>query len=351
MSTEAKTLKSVQEYYGKVLSQSSDLKTNACCSTEAVAASHKDILSEIEDEVLAKFYGCGTPLPPALEGRTVLDLGCGTGRDAYLLSKLVGPEGKVIGIDMTDEQLEVAQRNLDKQMKRFGFAKPNVDFRKGFIEDLAAAGVEDNSVDVVVSNCVINLSPDKRRVFSEIFRVLKPGGELYFSDVYADRRVPEHLRNDEVLYGECLSGAMYTEDFRRLLADLGCRDSRVVSQAPITISNPEIEDVIGLISFASITVRAFKLDSVEDRCEDYGQVATYKGGLAEDPHAFMLDDHHLFERNRPMLVCGNTAAMLEETRYAQYFDVTPRKEHFGLFDCGGTAVLSHEETSSSSSCC
>jgi ubiquinone/menaquinone biosynthesis C-methylase UbiE len=343
MSTEAKTLKNVQDYYGKVLAQSSDLKTNACCSTEAIASSHKGILSQIEDEVLSKFYGCGTPLPPALEGRTVLDLGCGTGRDAFLLSKLVGPTGSVIGVDMTDEQLEVARRNLDKQMKRFGFDKPNVDFRKGYIEDLAAVGLEDNSVDVVVSNCVINLSPDKRRVFSEIFRVLKPGGELYFSDVYADRRIPESLRNDKVLYGECLSGAMYTEDFRRLLAELGCLDSRVVSQSPITISNPEIEDAVGLISFSSITVRAFKLASVEDRCEDYGQVATYNGGLGDDPHTFLLDNHHLFERNRPMLVCGNTAAMLEETRYSKYFDVTPRKEHFGLFDCGDVTIIAHEQ--------
>jgi SAM-dependent methyltransferase len=175
---------SVKDYYGRVLQSSTDLKTSACCIGDELPRHHKAILAEIEDEVLARFYGCGSPLPPGLEGAVVLDLGCGSGRDAYLASKLVGAEGRVIGVDMTDEQLDVARRHESAQMKRFGFVEPNVDFRQGYIEDLAAAGVEDESVDVVISNCVINLSPDKERVFSEIFRVLKPGGELYFSDVF-----------------------------------------------------------------------------------------------------------------------------------------------------------------------
>jgi arsenite methyltransferase len=144
----------------------------------------RPILNEIHTEILDRFYGCGSPIPSALEGATLLDLGCGTGRDAYMLAKLVGPNGRVIGLDMTDEQLDVARRHIDYHMKKFGYASPNVDFREGFMEDLAAAGIADNSIDLVVSNCVINLSPNKEKVFSEILRVLKPSGELYFSDVF-----------------------------------------------------------------------------------------------------------------------------------------------------------------------
>jgi SAM-dependent methyltransferase len=259
------TLAAVREYYGEVLQGTKDLKTNACCSTETMPRAHRRILDQIEDEVIERFYGCGSPIPEAIEGLTVLDLGCGTGRDVYLLSKLVGPAGRVIGIDMTEDQLAVARRHVGAQMERFGFAEPNVDFRHGYIEDLAGAGIADDSVDVVVSNCVINLSPDKDRVFREIFRVLKPGGELYFSDVFAGRRIPEPLRRDPVLHGECLAGALYIEDFRRLLRDLGCADYREMSRRRIDPDNEELEAKAGMIDFYSITVRAFKLP-LEDIC-------------------------------------------------------------------------------------
>jgi SAM-dependent methyltransferase len=204
---------------------------------------------------------------------------------------------------------------------------------EGYIEDLAACGIADASVDVVVSNCVLNLAPDKARVFAEIFRVLKPGGELYFSDVFADRRIPTALRSDPVLLGECLGGALYVEDFRRVMAAVGCADARVVSRAPIPLLDPAIEAKLGMVRFESITVRAFKLD-LEDRCEDYGQLAIYRGGLPQVPHAFDLDDHHRFETGRPLRVCGNTFDMLASTRYAGYFELMgDKRTHFGLFDC------------------
>ena len=326
----------VREYYGKVLLGKKDLQTNACCTADQVSARFRALLKNIDEEILDRFYGCGAPLPEALEGCTVLDLGCGTGRDVYLAAQLTGPEGNVIGIDMTPEQLEVAERHLKPQMRKFGYLSPNVSFRHGYIEDLAAAGITDNSVDVVISNCVINLSPDKERVFSEIFRVLKPGGEMYIADVFVDRRLPGALREDPVLLGECLSGAMYGEDFRRLVARLGCADPREMSRAAITINNPEIEAKIGMANFHSVTVRAFKLDDLEDRCEDYGQVAYYQGTLPGAPHAFVLDGHHRFETRRPYPVCGNTASMLEGTRFAPHFRIEgDRSTHFGHFHCGG----------------
>lgn len=327
-----KITESVQDYYGRVLQSSADLKTSACCLAETLPPHVLEALREVHDEVKDRFYGCGSPIPPAVDGITVLDLGSGSGRDCYVLSKLVGPKGKVIGLDMTDEQLAVARKHQDYHAKKFGWA--NTDFRTGYIEDLAGAGIADASVDLVISNCVLNLSPDKAACFREIFRVLKPGGELYFSDVFADRRIPAPLATDPVLLGECLGGALYLEDFRRLMHDAGCRDARVVSSSPLTLTHPDVARKIGFVNFTSKTLRAFKLD-LEDRCEDFGQVAYYQGTLAEHPHGFALDDHHLFRAQQPMLVCGNTADMISRTRYAKHFFVAgDKRRHFGLFDCG-----------------
>lgn len=153
----------------------------------------------------------------------------------------MGPTGRVIGVDMTDEQLAVARAHVDWHTQRYGYATPNVRFVKGLIEDLRTVGIADGSVDVVVSNCVLNLSPSKAQVLKEVFRVLCPGGELYFSDVFCDRRLPAALREDKEVLGECLGGAMYIEDFRRLLADeLGCKDYRVMEEAPIEVTDEAI---------------------------------------------------------------------------------------------------------------
>lgn len=197
----------------------------------------------------------------------------------------------------------------------------------------------------------MNLSPDKPRVLAEIFRVLKDGGELYFADVFADRRLPAALLDDPVLVGECLAGALYTEDFRRLTERVGCLDARTVATSPVTLDDPEIERRIGFAAFTSRTVRAFKLP-LEDRCEDYGQVAVYRGTLPQHPHAFDLDDHHRFHTGKPMLVCGNTADMLSATRYAPHFTVTGDKStHFGLFSCAPAEQTTAGAAGASGACC
>ena len=348
--SESLTLEAVRNYYGRVLASTKDLQTSACCAIEKLAPHLAAIEAQLHDEVKEKFYGCGAPLPPALDGATVLDLGCGSGRDTFILSRLVGERGQVIGIDMTPEQLSVAEKHLDYHRKQYGYARSNVRLVSGYIEDLRGAGIEASSIDLVVSNCVVNLSPDKDRVFAEVFRVLKPGGELYFSDVFANRRVPAPLTQDPVLLGECLGGALYWEDFRRIMAKVGCADHRVVSKRDLTIDNADIARKIGKIGFSSVTVRAFKL-ALEDRCEDYGQVATYLGSIAEEPNRFVLDDHHEFETGRPMLVCGNTASMVQETRYGKHFRVDgERSTHFGLFDCGPVSATTPSKTDGSSCC-
>lgn len=334
MTTATATYDAVREYYGSVLRHSSHLKTDACCSPDEIPAHVKRIVRDIAPEVVGRFYGCGAPIPPAVEGCTVLDLGCGTGRDAFICAKLVGPRGRVIGIDMTEEQLRVAQAHEERQAARFGFAAPNTRFALGYMERLDEAGLEHESVDVVISNCVINLAPDKERVFREILRVLRPGGELLFADIFADRRLPPGLREDPVLLGECLAGAMYIEDFRRMLLSLGIRDHRVLARRNLSVASDDVRERVGTARFASLTIRAFKLDSLEDRCEDFGQIATYRGTIPQAPHALRLDDHHEFITAKPTPVCGNTAAMLSETRFSEHFDVRgDRTRHFGLFPC------------------
>lgn len=323
----------VREYYGQTLQSSRDLKTSACCSIEAMPAHLRALLTKLHPEVKDRFYGCGSPIPPALEDTSVLDLGSGSGRDAYLLSALVGERGRVIGVDMTPQQVEIAQRHREFHARAFGHAHSNVEFLLGDLSDLDALGIADASIDVAVSNCVLNLVPDKRRAFAAVLRVLKPGGELYFSDVFADRRLPRELLADPVLVGECLAGALYVEDFRRVMAQLGVADARICARSPIALEDPAIEAKIGFARFESITWRVFKLD-LEDRCEDYGQSATYQGTMPEYPHRFALDDHHLLETGKPLRVCGNSADMLTHSRYARHFRIDgDKRRHYGLFDC------------------
>lgn len=236
---------------------------------------------------------------------------------------------------MTAEQLEVAEKHRSYHVEQFGY--DNVRFVKGYIEQLDALDLEPGSFDIIVSNCVVNLSPDKTAVLKGVARLLKPGGEFYFSDVYADRRVPEALRNDPVLYGECLGGALYWNDFLRLARATGFIDPRLVEDHPIAVTDPALEIKTGAIRFYSATYRLFNITELEDACEDHGQAVIYRGSIPQHADRFVLDKHHDIETGRVFPVCGNTFRMLRESRFSPHFEfLGDFSRHFGLFEgCGG----------------
>ncbi len=344
----------VQDYYGKVLQDNGDLQTSACCTADDVPEWLKPVLAMIHPEVSAKYYGCGLVAPEALQGARVLDLGSGSGHDVYALSALVGEQGHVTGIDMTPEQLAVARKHKAFHAQTFGYTDSNVSFLEGYLEELEKLPLEDDSYDVVVSNCVINLCHDKAKVLRDIWRLLKNGGEFYFSDVYADRRISPALQQDPVLYGECLSGALYWKDFLRLAQAAGFADPRLVTSRVLEVSNPTLQQKLGQTRFWSATWRLFKLPQLEDACEDYGQAVIYNGGIEHFPHAFALDGHHLIERGKVFPVCGNTWHMLKATRFAPYFEfIGDFSTHYGIFTgCGVDVPFSlTDDGSGAAACC
>ncbi len=326
---------SVSEFYGKTVLKTEDLVYSACCTLDYNPAD----LKHVTQEVLDKRYGCESPIPDALDGRTLVDLGSGAGPDCFIAAKKVGESGRVIGVDMTPELLEIARRNIEPIMENLGYSKPNVEFREGHIEKLP---IDNDQVDVVISNCVINLSSRKEEVFQEMWRVLKPGGEFFISDIVADRRIGEPFNKDSRLHSECYTGAAYTGDLLKIMRKAGFSDVQ-------TVKSREIEEIIDGVHFESVILRGFKLD-LEDTSEDYGQVAVYRGTISNQPDRFTLAADKVFPTGKAMRVSKNTADVLTKSRYSAHFSVSEEMFHMGAF---GNAPLSYvqAEAPDTTSCC
>lgn len=219
MTKENNVKKTVKDFYGKIAKGD-----NSCCGTCGCVgtAENEQIAKSIgySDEDLKKVgsanmgLGCGNPVALAYikEGDTVVDLGSGGGLDCFLASERVGSSGKVIGIDMTEEMISMARQNAEKQ----GYK--NVEFRLGDIEDLP---IDENSIDVAISNCVVNLAPDKGKVFREVFRVLRKGGRMYLSDIVLLKELSREQRQDGTLIAGCVGGAMLKDDYIKIIKDAG----------------------------------------------------------------------------------------------------------------------------------
>jgi arsenite methyltransferase len=246
---EEETKKIVREGYAKIVKQNSSCcaPAKSCCgSTNPTQEISKRIgYTEEELEVVPEGanlgLGCGNPVALASlkEGETVLDLGSGAGFDCFLAASRVGNRGRVIGVDMTPEMLEKARENARKGNYT------NVEFRLGEIESLPVA---DNSVDIVISNCVVNLSPNKKRVFAEAFRALKPGGRLMISDLVLLKELPDFIKNSIEAYIGCVSGAILKDEYLRVIKAAGFQDVKIVDEASFPaefiVSDPTVKKII-----------------------------------------------------------------------------------------------------------
>jgi len=342
-------------------------ETKLCCPVEY----NSDYLKVIPEEVIQRDYGCGDPTRYLREGDTVLDLGSGTGKICFIAAQVVGPQGKIIGVDMTDEMLEVARRNAPVVAQRIGYG--NVEFRKGRIQDLALdlekldaqlrkhpindaasylrAGevmrelrlkeplVATDSIDVVVSNCVLNLveQKSKRQLFEEIFRVLKKGGRAVISDITSDEEVPEHLQNDPELWSGCISGALTEEGFLGAFSEAGFYGIQVLRR-----DEKPWQTVEG-IEFRSLTVEAFK--GKQGPCFERNQAVIYRGPFRE----ILDDDNHRMERGVRYAVCDKTYNLYRKEPYRAFFEFVDPRDEIPLkeakpFDCSRTARRHPKET-------
>jgi 7,8-dihydro-6-hydroxymethylpterin dimethyltransferase len=302
----------VREFYGAAAETP---QPELCCPTRY----DPDAVAHIPRDVLDRFYGCGSPMASGgiQPGETVVDLGSGAGIDVFIAARLVGPGGRAIGVDMTDRMLAVARENQPRVAAALGYDV--VEFREGFLEQIP---IEGRSVDLVTSNCVVNLSPDKPRVFEEIWRILKDHGRIVIADIVSEREVPPHLKVNPRLWGECLVGALTQEAFLAGLERAGFYGLTVLKRA-------YWKEVEGY-PFFSITVQGFKYEKTAG-CVFRGHRAVYLG----PGKAFLDEEGHLFPRNEPYEICTDTVAKLSRAPYQGMFAILEPGEERTSYACCG----------------
>ncbi|KAM3615584.1 uncharacterized protein V6R79_004382 [Siganus canaliculatus] len=309
----------VKDYYSRQLQSTEDVQTSApACARRPVTKSVREALDLVHPDVSKRFFGCGLPFPSKLAGCKVLDLGSGSGRDCYAFSKLVGENGYVTGVDMTESLVTLARQYLEYHQKTFGYKEPNVSFVQGYMEKLSESGIKSDSVDVVISNCVICLCPDKRVVMQEAYNALKEGGELYFSDMYSDKVIPDSMKQDPALWGEGLSGCLFWQDLISLARSVGFSTPQLVSSTIIVVQQDELHKKAAGFRYASVTYRMFKLPKNQVLRK---ATVTYKGTLADFPEKLDFDSSHSFKTGEAVEVDGEMAAVLQSSRFSADFQI------------------------------
>lgn len=306
----------VRDFYSKA---AINVQESLCCPTQYNLTD----LSHIPKEVAEISYGCGSPVGQAglREGEIMLDLGSGGGIDCFIASKHVGKTGKVYGIDMTEEMLKVSRSNAALVVKNLGYN--NIEFKQGFLEDIP---IEDMSVDLVTSNCVINLSTKKNDVFKEIYRILKPNGRFLIADIISEVEVPEEMKNNKELWGECISGALTLKEFLNYAKDNQFKGLR--------IKKDYLWKEVNNIKFYSYIIKGFKFISNKNLCEDKSVFATYVGPF--DSVTFQGTTFHI---STPVKINKNTENLMSSHSYRGQFIITDSK------------IEKPTETDPESSCC
>lgn len=299
----------VRQFYGDAAETP---KADLCCPTTFDA----EEIAHIPRDVVERFYGCGSPVAAArpAPGEVYVDLGSGAGIDVFIAAKKVGPGGRAIGVDMTAEMLTVARENQPLVAATLGYDA--VEFREGFLE---SPPVADAGADVVTSNCVVNLSPDKGKVFREIWRMLKNGGRAVIADIVADREIPPGLKTNPELWGECTVGALTEEGFLAELEKAGFWGIEILKR--------RYWKSIEGYPFFSVTVRGFKLEK-SPSCQYVGQRAVYRGPMK----AVIDEEGHTFPRGVAVEICTDTAVKLASPAYAGSFTVLAPGEDSADFE-------------------
>ena len=300
----------VSERYARAVTTGEQM----CCPT---GYNFDDLRSFVPEEVLRVSYGCGTPagLATVKPGETVLDIGSGGGIDCFDASRRVGPTGRVIGVDMTDEMLAMARRNAPIVTANLGYPASNVEFRKGHAENLP---IEDGTVDLIISNCVINLAPDKTKVFREMFRAIRPGGRFTISDIVADQPVPQYLIHDTQKWGDCLSGALPAWEYLGGLVRAGFLGVHQMKFSPWS--------VIDGIHFLSLTLTGYKLPDTADPEEV--RFATLVG-----PFSRAVDElGQTYRRGKPEPVSARTAQLLKTPPFERLFLLSDQPTSLAAID-------------------
>jgi SAM-dependent methyltransferase len=307
----------VSERYTKAASTGEQM----CCPTGYDMGHLKTFIPE---EVLKISYGCGTPagLQTVRTGETVLDIGSGGGIDCFEASRLVGPTGHVIGIDMTETMLDIARKNASVVAANLGYPASNVEFRKGLAD---AMPVDDGTIDLIISNCVINLAPDKRKVFREMYRVAKPGGRFTISDIVSDQTVPQYLVHDTEKWGDCLSGALTLTDYMNGMTAAGFLGIHLVKFSPW--------HVIDGIHFFSVTLTGYKLPPAPATSSI--RYATLRG-----PFSRVVDERETkYQRGIPQPISPDDALLLCYPPFTDHFLLTTESVHFESEDPRWTSVF------------